>query len=93
MRCDRDGSFEPELVKKGQTRIDGVDDRIIGLYALGLSVRDIQAHLEELYGLRVSGPVTYLCRPECSFRPLDVRRPRGFCLPRLSADGAGYRSR
>jgi transposase-like protein len=51
---DRDGSFEPELVKKGQTRIDGVDDKIIGLYALGLSVRDIQAHLEELYGLRVS---------------------------------------
>ena len=51
---DRDGSFEPELVKKGQTRIDGVDDKIIGFYALGLSVRDIQAHLEELYGLRVS---------------------------------------
>jgi len=51
---DREGSFEPELVKKGQTRIDGVDDKIIGLYAAGLSVRDIQAHLEELYGLRVS---------------------------------------
>ena len=51
---DRDGSFEPELVRKGQTRIDGVDDKIIGLYAAGLSVRDIQAHLEELYGLRVS---------------------------------------
>lgn len=49
---DRDGSFEPELVKKGQTRIDGIDDKIIGLYALGLSVRDIQAHLEELYGRR-----------------------------------------
>jgi len=51
---DQDCSFEPELVKQGQTRIDGVDDKIIGLYALGLSVRDIQAHLEELYGLRVS---------------------------------------
>ena len=51
---DRAGSFEPELVKKGQTRIDGVDDKIIGLYAAGLSVRDIRAHLEELYGLRVS---------------------------------------
>ena len=36
---DRDGSFEPELVKKGQTRIDGIDDKIIGLYAAGLSVR------------------------------------------------------
>ncbi len=46
---DRDGSFEPELVKKGQTRIEGIDDKIIGLYARGLTVRDIRAHLEELY--------------------------------------------
>jgi putative transposase len=51
---DRNGSFEPELVKKGQTRIDGMDDKIIGLYAHGLTVRDIKAHLEELYGLKVS---------------------------------------
>jgi len=51
---DRDGSFEPELVKKGQTRIDGMDDKIIGLYAAGLSTRDIRAHLEEVYGLKVS---------------------------------------
>jgi transposase-like protein len=51
---DRDGSFEPELVKKGQTRIDGMDDKIVGLYAAGLSVRDIRAHLEEVYGLKVS---------------------------------------
>ncbi|WP_264986539.1 transposase, partial [Komagataeibacter swingsii] len=51
-------SFEPELVKKGQTRIDGIDDRIddriIGLYAAGLTVRDIQAHLLDLYGQKVS---------------------------------------
>src|SRR5680860_165809 len=51
---DRNGSFEPELVKKGQTRIDGMDDKIIGLYAAGLTVRDIRAHLEEVYGLKVS---------------------------------------
>ena len=51
---DRAGSFEPELVKKGQTRIDGVDDKIIGLYAAGLTVRDIQTHLLDLYGLKVS---------------------------------------
>ena len=49
-----DGSFEPELVKKGQTRIDGMDDKIIGLYAAGLTVRDIRAHLEDVYGLQVS---------------------------------------
>ena len=47
---DRDGSFEPELVRKDQTRIDGVDDKIFGLYAAGLSVRDIQAHLRIFTG-------------------------------------------
>ena len=51
---DRDASFEPALVRKGQTRIDGMDDKIIGLYAHGLTVRDICAQLEELYGLKVS---------------------------------------
>ena len=51
---DRDGSFEPELIKKGQTRIDGMDEKIIGLYAAGLSTRDIRAHLEDVYGLKVS---------------------------------------
>ena len=44
---DGDGSFEPELVKKGQTRIDGMDAKIIGFYAAGLTVRDIRSHLEE----------------------------------------------
>ena len=51
---DRDGSFEPEPVRKGQTRIDGMDDKITGLYAAGLSTRDISSDLEEVYGLRVS---------------------------------------
>ena len=51
---DRDGSFEPKLVKKGQTRIDGMDDKIIGLYAAGLTMRDIRAPLEDVYGLQVS---------------------------------------
>ena len=52
---DREGSFEPELVKKSQkTRIDGMDDKIIGLYAAGLTVRDIHAPLEGVYGLKVS---------------------------------------
>ena len=45
---DRDSSFEPELIKKGQTRIDGMDNKIIGLYAAGLSTRGICAHLEEV---------------------------------------------
>lgn len=51
---DRQGSFEPQIVAKGQTRLDGFDDRIISLYARGLSVREIQAHLQELYAVEVS---------------------------------------
>ncbi len=51
---DREGGFEPALVKTGQTRIDGMDDKIIGLYAAGLTVCDIRAHLEDVYGLQVS---------------------------------------
>lgn len=51
---DRSGSFEPQLVKKGQTRIDGFDDKIISMYARGMSVREIQGHLKDLYGVAVS---------------------------------------
>jgi putative transposase len=51
---DRAGSFEPQLVAKGQTRFDGFDDKILSLYARGMSVREIQGHLAELYGVEVS---------------------------------------
>jgi putative transposase len=51
---DRLGTFEPQLVKKHQTRVPGLDEKILALYARGLSARDIQAHLEELYGTEVS---------------------------------------
>lgn len=51
---DRQASFEPQIVPKGQTRFDGFDDKIISLYARGLSTREIQAHLEEIYKVEVS---------------------------------------
>ena len=51
---DRQGSFELQIVAKGQTRLDGFDDRIISLHARGLPVREIQAHLLERYGVEVS---------------------------------------
>src|ERR1700676_1724543 len=51
---DRAGSFEPLLIAKGQTRFDGFDDKIISLYARGMTVREIQGHLAELYGTDVS---------------------------------------
>ncbi|TWE29203.1 IS256 family transposase [Prauserella muralis] len=51
---DRRGSFEPKIVRKGQTRLDGFNDRIIALYARGMTTRDIRAHLREIYGVEVS---------------------------------------
>jgi putative transposase len=51
---DRQGTFEPQLVQKGQTRLDGFDEKIIALYARGMTTRDIQAQLQELYGVEVS---------------------------------------
>jgi putative transposase len=51
---DRNGTFEPQLVKKRQRRLEGFDDKVLALYARGLSTRDIQGQLEELYGAEVS---------------------------------------
>jgi putative transposase len=51
---DRNGTFEPQLVKKHQRRFTGFDDKILGMYARGMSVRDIQSQLSELYGTEIS---------------------------------------
>ncbi len=51
---DRAGTFEPRMVGKGQRRLGGIDKLVIGLYARGMSVRDIQAHLVEIYDVEVS---------------------------------------
>jgi len=50
---DRNGEFEPQIVRKGQRRFQGFDDKILALYSRGLSVRDISAHLQEIYGVDV----------------------------------------
>ena len=51
---DREGTFEPQLVPKHQRHFDGFDDKILSMYARGMSTRDIQAHLREIYGVDVS---------------------------------------
>ena len=51
---DRKGSFEPVIVKKKQTKIEGLDDKIISLYAKGMSVSDIKIQMQELYGAEIS---------------------------------------
>ena len=50
---DRDGSFEPRIVKKRQRRFEGFDEKILALYSRGLSTRDIEAHIAEIYGVHV----------------------------------------
>ena len=51
---DRNGVFEPQLVKKHLANTNELEDKIIGMYAKGISVRDIQETLQELYGVDVS---------------------------------------
>src|ERR1041385_8982208 len=51
---DRNGSFEPKIVGKHQRRFSGFDDKILSMYARGMSTREIQGHLQEIYGAEVS---------------------------------------
>lgn len=51
---DRDGEFDPKVVKKRQTEINGLEEHIISMYAKGITVRDIQGHMKEIYGLDFS---------------------------------------
>jgi len=79
---DRDGNFEPQLIGKHQTRWSGFDDKIISLYARGMTVREIKSHLEEMYGTEVSpaliSSVTDAVMDEAKawqMRPLDKLYP------------------
>lgn len=79
---DRDSSFEPIIVPKGQTRFAEFDDKIISLYSRGLTTREIQGHLEEIYGVDVSptliSVVTEAVAEEVKAwqnRPLDALYP------------------
>ena len=79
---DRLGSFEPEIIKKGQTRISGMDEQILCLYAKGLSTREIVQVFEEMYGAEVSaGLVSQVTNAvieqvrEWQTRPLDEVYP------------------
>lgn len=75
---DRNATFEPVIIPKGESRFAGFDDKIVSLYARGMTTRDIQAHLEEIYAVDVSpaliSQVTEAIREEVLLwqnRPLD----------------------
>jgi putative transposase len=79
---DRNGSFEPKMVAKHQTRFAGFDQKILSMYSRGMSTRDIQAHLEEMYAVEVSpaliSQVTDAVQDEVrawQSRPLDAIYP------------------
>jgi putative transposase len=63
---DRAGSFEPLLIGKGQTRFDGFDGKILSLYARGMTVREIQGHLAELYGSSTRPTRSKRCIGRCA---------------------------
>ena len=77
---DRNGTFEPKIVERHQTRWTGFDDKIVSMYSRGMSTRDIQSHLEEMYGVDVSpaliSSVTSAVQEEVAawqHRPLESR--------------------
>ena len=77
---DRNGTFEPKIVERHQTRWTGFDDKILSMYSRGMSTRDIQSHLEEIYGVEVSpaliSSVTSAVQEEVAawqHRPLESR--------------------
>ena len=79
---DRSGSFEPKMVAKGQTRFTGFDDKILSMYARGMSTREITGRLEEIYGVEVSptliSHVTDAVKEEVTAwqnRPIDAVYP------------------
>ena len=99
---DRNGSFEPKLVKKGEKQLNGFDDRIISLYARGMTTRDIQAHFEESYGVEVSptfiSQVTNEVMDEVKQwqqRPLDALYPVVYldCLVVRSRDSGAVQNK
>lgn len=97
---DRDGSFEPQIVPKHQTWWTGFDDKILFLYARGMSMRVIKAHLEEMYGAEVSpmliSTVTDAVMDEAKdwqSRPLDALYPIVYlvCIHVKSSDAGAVK--
>ena len=79
---DRNGEFEPQIIKKQQTMANGIDEQIIAMYAKGMSTRDIEDHLKAIYGIDVSpslvSRITDKIMPQISewqSRPLDRLYP------------------
>jgi transposase-like protein len=88
---DRNGSYEPVAVKKHQRSLGGIDDMVISLYSRGLSTREIEAHLKEIYGVDVSPAlVSKITERLTDERKLWQSRPLESLYPILYLDGIRY---
>jgi putative transposase len=99
---DRHSSFEPQIIPKHQTRWEGFDQKILSLYARGMTVREIQSHLEEMYGAEVSptliSSVTEAVMEDAKAwqnRPLDALYPIVYldCIHVKVRDGGVVRAK
>ncbi|ESZ05511.1 hypothetical protein X735_32225 [Mesorhizobium sp. L2C085B000] len=84
---DRAGTFDPKLIAKYQRRFPDFDDKIISMYARGMSVREIRGHLEELYGIDVS-PDLIAAVPDAVLEEVAEwqNRPLDACFPLVFFD-------
>jgi putative transposase len=84
---DRNGEFEPQLIPKGQRRLPGFDEKVISMYARGMTTREIQGHLHELYGVEVS-PTLVSNITDAVLEEVTAwqRRPLGSVYPILYLD-------
>jgi putative transposase len=94
---DRAGTFDPKLIAKYQRRFPDFDDKIISMYARGMSVREIRGHLEELYGIEVSPDLISAITDavlekvaEWQNRPLDACFPLFFDAIRVKIRDEGF---
>jgi len=92
---DREGSFEPQLVKKRQTTLgEGLDNKILSMYSRGMSYADIQTHLEELYGLELSkGQLSHITDKVLPVLEEWRTRPLEAVYPILWMDALHYKVR
>ena len=91
---DRNGDFEPRLVKKGEKQLNGFDERAVSLYSRGMSTRDIQAHFRESYGVEVSaGFISQVTNAVMEEVRVWQKRPLDRVYPIVYLDALVVRSR
>ena len=84
---DRNGDFEPQVIPKGQRRLPGFDEKVISMYARGMTTREIQGHLHELYGVEVSSTlISNITDAVLEEVTAWQRRPLGSVYPILYLD-------